>query len=129
MGQTLIEKIVQRYAVGLKPGQKVYSNDFVLLKPRHVMTHDNTGAVIPKFESMGASGVFDSTQPVFALDHDVQNKSKENLSKYTKIEAFAKKQGVAFFPAGTGIAHQVITEEGFVFPGTVVVGSDAHSNV
>ncbi|MEI7554438.1 homoaconitase [Candidatus Chlorohelix sp.] len=129
MGQTLIEKIVQRYAVGLKPGQKVYSNDFVLLKPRHVMTHDNTGAVIPKFESMGASGVFDSTQPVFALDHDVQNKSKENLSKYTKIEAFAKKQGVAFFPAGTGIAHQVITEEGFVFPGTVVVGSDSHSNL
>ncbi|NWJ45372.1 MAG: homoaconitase [Chloroflexi bacterium] len=129
MGQTLIEKIVQRYAVGLKPGQKVYANDFVLLKPQHVMTHDNTGAVIPKFESMGASGVFDSKQPVFALDHDVQNKSKENLGKYTKIETFARKQEIAFFPAGTGIAHQVITEEGFVLPGTVVVGSDSHSNL
>ena len=129
MGQTLIEKIVERYTIGLKPYQKVYANDFVAVHPRHVMTHDNTGAVIPKFESMGAVQVFDSTQPVFALDHDVQNTSSENLAKYAKIEAFAKKHGLAFFPARRGIAHQVIAEEGFVIPGTLVFGSDSHSNI
>jgi homoaconitate hydratase len=129
MGQTLVEKIAGRYAVGLKPGQKVYANDFVAVRPKHIMTHDNTGAVIPKFESMGAERVFDSDQPVFALDHDVQNTSDENLGKYAKIEAFAKKHGIAFFPAKRGIAHQVISEEGFVQPGTFVVGSDSHSNL
>jgi homoaconitate hydratase len=129
LGQSLVEKIVERYTVGLKPGQKVYANDFVAVRPRHIMTHDNTGAVIPKFESMGASGVFDHSQPVIALDHDVQNTTAENLAKYAAIEAFAKKHGLAFFPARTGIAHQVMAEEGFVLPGTLLVGSDSHSNL
>ncbi|MDB5078360.1 MAG: homoaconitase [Chloroflexi bacterium] len=129
MSQTLVEKIVEGYTVGLKPGQRVRAQDFVSVKPRHVMTHDNTGAVIPKFASMGATRIFDPSQPVFALDHDVQNLDAENLAKYAKIEAFAKKHGLAFFPARRGIAHQVITEEGFVLPGTLVVGSDSHSNL
>ncbi|MBN9389533.1 MAG: homoaconitase [Chloroflexi bacterium] len=129
MAQTLVEKIVERYTVGLKPGQKVRAQDFVSVKPAHVMTHDNTGAVIPKFKQMGATRVFAPSQPVIGLDHDVQNRDAENLAKYAKIEAFCKEQGLAFFPARRGIAHQVISEEGFVLPGTLVVGSDSHSNI
>src|SRR5881394_642814 len=52
MAQTLIEKIAQRYAVALAPGQLVKSGDFITIRPKHVMTHDNTGAVIPKFNEM-----------------------------------------------------------------------------
>ena len=33
----------------------VRSGDFVSIRPRHVMTHDNTGAVIPKFKQIGAT--------------------------------------------------------------------------
>ncbi len=129
MPQTLVEKIAQRFAVGLPDGQIVRSGDFLTVRPAHVMTHDNTAAVIPKFESMGATRIADSNQPVFALDHDIQNKSEGNLAKYAAIEAFAAKHGVAFFPAGRGISHQVMVEEGFVLPGTMVVGSDSHSNI
>lgn len=45
---------------------------------------------------------------VFALDHDVSNKSEANLKKYAQIEEFAKTHGVEFFPAGHGIGHQVM---------------------
>jgi len=131
-GQTLLEKITQRYAVGLPAGHVVRANDFVSIRPKNVMTHDNTGAVIPKFESMfdgRPPRVFDPAQPVIAIDHDIQNTSPENLAKYSKIEAFAKKHGLAFFPAGSGIAHQIIAEECFALPGTFVVGSDSHSNL
>jgi homoaconitate hydratase len=34
--------------------------------------------------------VADNRQPVFALDHDVQNDTEENVKKYKKIEEFAK---------------------------------------
>lgn len=129
MSQNLIEKIAQRFAVGLEKKHAVRAGDFLSLRPVHVMTHDNTAAVISKFESMGARSIFDPTQPVFALDHDIQNKSPQNLAKYAKIEAFAKRHGVSFFPAGRGISHQVMVEEGFVKPGTFVVGSDSHSNL
>lgn len=47
--QNLIEKIVQRYAVDLPEGYKVRSGDYVTIQPEHIMTHDNTGAVIPKW--------------------------------------------------------------------------------
>ena len=129
MGQTLIEKISQRFAVGLREGHIVHAGDFLSIQPAHIMTHDNTAAVIPKFESMGAARLYDAGQPVFALDHDIQNTTPENLGKYAKIEAFAKKHGIAFFPARRGIGHQIMIEEGFVVPGTFVVGSDSHSNM
>ncbi len=129
MGQTLIEKIATLHAVGIEPGQHVYAGDFITIRPKHVMTHDNTSAVMSKFKSIGATKVYDSRQPVFAIDHDIQNTSPENLGKYAKIEEFANKHGIDFYPPGTGISHQVMVEEGYVTPGSMVVGSDSHSNL
>jgi homoaconitate hydratase len=129
MDQTVLEKITQRFSVGWPKDRLVRSGDVVRVRPFHVMTHDNTGAVIPKFRSIGATGVKDPGQPVIALDHDVQNTSPENLAKYARIEKFATEQGIAFYPAKSGISHQIMAEEGFVLPGTFVVGSDSHSNL
>ncbi|HQY87623.1 MAG TPA: homoaconitase [Tepidisphaeraceae bacterium] len=129
MPQTLIEKIATRFASGLEPGQLVRAGDFITIRPKHVMTHDNTGAVIPKFKQIGATKIHDPRQPVFAIDHDIQNVTPENLGKYAKIDAFAREQGVDFYPAGTGISHQVMVEQGYVTPGSLVVGSDSHSNL
>jgi len=129
MGLTLVEKITSRHADGLAPGTVVRSGDFISIRPRHVMTHDNTGAVIPKFKQIGATSIVDPAQPVFAIDHDIQNTSPENLAKYSKIDAFAAEHGIDFYPAGTGISHQVMVEQGYVVPGSMVVASDSHSNL
>src|SRR3989441_2846179 len=129
MGLTLVEKIAARHADGLAPGTVVRSGDFISIRPRHVMTHDNTGAVIPKFKQIGATSVADPAQPVFAIDHDIQNTSPENLAKYKKIEAFAHEHGIDYYPPGTGISHQVMVEQGYVVPGALVVASDSHSNL
>ena len=66
---------------------------------------------------------------MFTLDHDVQNKSPKNLAKYASIEQFARKHGIDFYPAGRGIGHQVLVEEGYAFPFTLTVASDSHSNM
>lgn len=127
--QTYIEKIVQNYAVDCDPSSRVRAGDYVSIRPASVMTHDNTGPVISKFQSIGASRIHDPSQVVFALDHDVQNKSAKNLAKYSRIESFAREQGVDFYPAGRGIGHQVLVEEGYAFPQSLVVASDSHSNM
>src|SRR5437588_338558 len=129
MGLTLVEKIAARHADGLPVGTVVRAGDFVSIRPRHVMTHDNTGAVIPKFKQIGATRIADPAQPVFAIDHDIQNVTPKNLEKYAKIEAFAGEHGIDFYPAGTGISHQVMVEQGYVVPGALVVASDSHSNL
>ena len=93
------------------------------------MTHDNSWPVALKFMSIGASKLKDPNQIVMTLDHDVQNKSEKNLTKYRQIEEFAKKQGSDFYPAGRGIGHQIMVEEGYAWPGTLVVASDSHTNM
>jgi homoaconitate hydratase len=129
MGQTLIEKIAQKFAVGLKKDFEVHSGNYLSIKPAYVMTHDNTGAVIPKFKSIGAVKFANPRQAVFALDHNVQDKSEKNLEKYRMIEEFAKTMGVDFYPAGRGIGHQIMCEEGYAWPGKMVVASDSHTNM
>ncbi|MFZ1730600.1 MAG: homoaconitase [Bacteroidota bacterium] len=129
MAQNLIEKIAQKYAVGLIEGHEVHSGDYIYIQPAHVMTHDNTGAVIPKFKSIGATRIANQRQVVNTLDHNVQDSSEKNLEKYRKIEDFARSMGVDFYPAGRGIGHQIMCEEGYAWPGTMVVASDSHSNM
>jgi homoaconitate hydratase len=129
MPQTITEKVVQAHSEGLEPGHEVLAGDMVMVRPFHVMTHDNTGAVLPKFRAIGATRVADPSQPVFTLDHNVQDTSEENLAKYSRIEEFADSQGIVFFPAGAGIGHQLMVEQGFVHPGALVVASDSHSNM
>lgn len=129
MALTLVEKIATRFAVGLPPGAMARSGEFITVRPMHIMTHDNTGAVIPKFRSIGAAHVHDPSQPVFAIDHDIQNRSPKNLAKYRNIQSFAAEHGIDHFGPGTGISHQVMVEQGYVTPGSLVVGSDSHSNL
>lgn len=128
MGQTVVEKIAQSH-MAAGPSRPLRAGDFLAIRPHHIMTHDNTSAVISKFRGIGATRVHDPRQPVFALDHDIQNTSEENLAKYRTIEAFAAQQGIDFHPAGTGIGHQIMCDQGYVVPGSFVVASDSHSNI
>lgn len=127
-GQNLIEKIVQKYSVGLPANKLVHSGDYVSISPAHVMSHDNSWPVALKFKGLGAKKVKNNRQIVNTLDHDVQNKSEKNVEKYENIENFAKEQGIDFYPAGRGIGHQIMIEEGYAFPGNLTVASDSHSN-
>lgn len=128
MPQTIVEKIAQSH-MAEGPNRLLRAGDFVSIRPRHVMTHDNTSAVMSKFKAIGARSVREPKQLVFALDHDIQNRDETNLKKYRSIEAFAREQGVDFYPAGWGIGHQIMIERGYVVPGSFVVASDSHSNM
>ena len=128
MGQTVVEKIAQAHMTE-GPSRPLRAGDFLSIRPFHVMTHDNTSAVMKKFKAIGAKKVHDATQPVFTADHDIQNTDESNLAKYRSMELFACEQGIDFYPPGTGIGHQIMVEQGYVLPGTFVVASDSHSNM
>src|SRR5215471_17559513 len=128
MPQTIVEKIAQAH-MAEGPKRPLRTGDFLSIRPHRVMTHDNTSAVMSKFQGIGAKKIHDPQQLVFALDHDIQNKDEANLKKYRSIEAFAKEHGVDFYPAGSGIGHQIMVERGYVVPGSFVVASDSHSNM
>jgi homoaconitate hydratase len=128
MPQTITEKIAQVH-MAEGPSRPLRAGDFLTIRPHRVMTHDNTSAVMSKFKGIGAKKIQDPKQLVFALDHDIQNQDESNLKKYRSIEAFANEHGVDFYPAGSGIGHQIMVERGYVVPGSFVVASDSHSNM
>ena len=51
MGQTVTEKIAQSH-LAEGPKRPLRVGDFVTIRPKHVMTHDNTSAVMKKFKSI-----------------------------------------------------------------------------
>ncbi|MBK8167194.1 MAG: homoaconitase [bacterium] len=128
MPQNVIEKIVQAHAVGLKPGHEVRAGDYVTIVPDHVMTHDNSSAVLGKFKGLGITAIKDPRQPVFTLDHNIQDLGEANQAKYRTLAEFAATHGIDAYPAGRGIGHQIMIEEGYARPGGLCVASDSHSN-
>ncbi|KAH3902112.1 probable Homoaconitase, mitochondrial [Saccharomycodes ludwigii] len=126
--QNLTEKIAQKYAVNLPANKEVHSGDYISIKPQHCMSHDNSWPIALKFMNIGGSKIYDNRQIVNTIDHDVQNKSEKNLTKYNNIKNFALKHGIDFYPPGAGIGHQIMIEQGYAFPNTLTVASDSHSN-
>eukprot|EP00835_Amoeboradix_gromovi_P004793 NODE_398_length_9374_cov_0.508895.p1 type:complete len:635 gc:universal NODE_398_length_9374_cov_0.508895:8484-6580(-) len=122
---SLVEKVLQRYSKGT-----VKQGHIISISPYRCMTHDNSGAVINKYQELNKKRklrIFNPKQLVFTLDHDVQNPN--NKEKYTRIEEFARLHNIDFYPAGRGIGHQIMIEEGYAFPNTLTVASDSHSNM
>ena len=128
MSQTIVEKIAQAH-MSDGPQRPLRAGDFVSIRPLHVLTHDNSSAVMSKFKAIGAKKIYDPKQPVFAVDHDIQNHDEANVKKYRSIAAFAAEHRIEFYSAGAGIGHQVMIERGYVVPGAFVVASDSHSNM
>lgn len=121
--QTLTEKIVQEYAVGLARDKFVKAGDYVTISPHRCMTHDNSWPVATKFMSIGASRLKDPKQIVMTLDHDVQNKSEKTSPSIAKLKILRSNR------VWTSIGHQIMVEEGYAWPGTLVVASDSHTNM
>ncbi|MEJ2629334.1 MAG: aconitase family protein, partial [bacterium] len=120
MGKTFIQKILAQ-----KSGKdSVEVGEIVTVRPDHLLTHDNTSAIISKIEpELKQYGIIDPDLPLIVLDHVIPAASEKQASGHKKIRAFVKEQGIKnFFDIGEGICHQVVYEKGLVLPGMLVVG-------
>jgi len=125
MGKTFIEKMLAK-----KSGKEsVKVGEIVTVKPDHLLTHDNTAAIISKIEpELKKYGVVDPEFPVIVLDHVIPAASEKHASGHQKIRSFIKEHDIKnFFDVGEGICHQVVYEKGLALPGMLVVGSDSHT--
>jgi homoaconitate hydratase len=127
-GQTLCEKIATLHR-RRGPERPLRAGDVVSLRPRHLLTHDNTAAVIDRFGLTGARTVRYPWQSLITLDHDVQNTDPEQFAVWRRIEEFARRQRLEFRPCGSGVGHQIMVEEGFAVPGALCVAADSHANI
>jgi 3-isopropylmalate/(R)-2-methylmalate dehydratase large subunit len=124
MGQTFAQKVLGRAA-----GKAVQPGEIVFVEPDLVLTHDNSSAIIGKFESTVPGGrVKYPDRLAIVLDHVIPAASSKDAAGHAKVRDFVARQGIdKFYDIGCGICHQVLPEKHHALPGTIVVGSDSHT--
>lgn len=124
MGQTFAQKVLGRAA-----GRSVQPGEIVFVEPDLVLTHDNSSAIIGKFESTVPGGKVKYPDRIaIVLDHVIPAATSKNAEGHAKVRKFVKDQGIEhFYDIGCGICHQVLPEKHHTLPGEIVVGSDSHT--
>jgi 3-isopropylmalate/(R)-2-methylmalate dehydratase large subunit len=125
MDMTFAEKILAKYAKlnEVVPGQ------IVTVKPDHLLTHDNTAAIIQKIKpDLEQYGIYSKSLPIIALDHVIPAASEKTATNHKAIRDFVKKYQIEnFFDIGIGVCHQLVIEKGLALPGKLILGSDSHT--
>ncbi len=119
---TLIEEIFSR-----KAGKTVQVGEILLLDVDYIMSHDNTTPLAMKaFREIGKP-IKDKNRIVIHLDHAYPAPNVLAAENHRKIIDFVKEQDLPYL-FKQGVCHQVMLEEGFITPGSIVIGADSHSN-
>ena len=125
MSKTLTEKIFSKAS-----NSDVAAGDLVNVKVDRLMTMDMLGPItFSLFEQIGSGKIWDPDRLVVAPDHGVPGHNVPDSELLKTTREFARKYNLKnYFDIGRhGICHQMMIENGFVLPGTVVVGTDSHS--
>jgi homoaconitate hydratase family protein len=122
---TFVEKIFALYS-GEKetiPGQ------IVTVHPDHVLTHDNTAAIIEKITpELQQYGVYSNVLPIIVIDHVIPAASEKTAINHHRIREFVKNHNIKnFYDVGSGVCHQIVVEKGLALPGKLLLGSDSHT--
>ncbi len=125
MGMTFVEKIFAKYS----REKEVVPGQIVTVKPDHLLTHDNTAAIIQKIQpELEKYGVYDTSLSIIVLDHVIPAASEKTATNHKVIREFVKKYGIKhFFDVGCGVCHQIVVEQGLALPGKLLLGSDSHT--
>lgn len=123
-GKTLAQKVLERTSgrSGLEVGTIVEAT------PDFSYSHDYAAWAIDAFEKMGATRVHRPDRIAVCFDHGIPPNSSKDANSLKRVRDFVRKHGFAqFYEAGTGVAHQVMVEQGWVVPGSLSVCNDSHA--
>lgn len=120
---TFAEKALAR-AAGITSAR---AGDVLDIQPDVVFSHDNSAAILRIFNQIGAPAVNRPERLAITLDHAAPAPTTAHAQNHADIRAFAAQHGIRLFEVGRGICHQVLSEEGIVLPGEVVMGADSHT--
>jgi 3-isopropylmalate/(R)-2-methylmalate dehydratase large subunit len=132
MGMTMVEKILAR-ASGQR---KVKVGDVVEPRVDLAMSHENAALVLNQFQEIYKgtkleAKVWDPSKIAIIFDHRVPAESSKTATNQKKVREFVSQQGITRFHDirgdEGGICHQILPENGYVLPGSVVVGTDSHT--
>lgn len=122
----MIEKILAK-ASGKK---EVVPGDVVVANVDTLLLHDLSGYITANvFENEVKKAMRYPERVAMVFDHHFSPPTEQRAEVLERNREFARKYGVRLFDCGSGNIHNVGVRNGFVRPGTIVVGSDSHTPV
>ncbi|WP_295297464.1 aconitate hydratase [uncultured Brachyspira sp.] len=133
---TLSEKILYAHLYDEKTVKDFKrAEDYADFRPDRVAMQDAT-AQMALLQFMNAGKTSSSVPATIHCDHlieackgaeeDLKNALNVNKEVYNFLESVAKKYGLGFWEAGSGIIHQIVLEN-YAFPGGMMIGTDSHT--
>ncbi|MFZ7104701.1 MAG: aconitase/3-isopropylmalate dehydratase large subunit family protein [Peptococcaceae bacterium] len=120
---TIAEKILSR-----KAGRPLYAGDFATVKADSLMIHDsNAFTTIEAFKTFAQEKILPGTDVVMVMDHFSPSSTEAAANMHIKMRQFKAQQELTLYEVGDGVGHQLMCEQGHVFPGEIAVGTDSHS--
>ncbi len=126
MGKTFAEKVLARAAgvTEATPGQvlDVY--------PDLYMSPMASWRCIRTMEKLGTDQIYDVDRIAMIMDHIAPAQTAKTADDQRVCREYAARKGIKkFYDVNAGIAHLVLSEEGHIRPGMVVIGSDSHTTI
>lgn len=120
----ITEKILARAA----SQKEVQPGEIIEAQVDLAMSHDGTSPPTIKTFRQMAQRVWDPDRIVIVYDHNVPANNAGSAEFQRITREFAREQGIKnIYTHGEGICHQILPENGYIKPGTVVVGADSHT--
>ena len=133
---TLSEKILYAHLYDEKSIKDFKrGEDYADFRPDRVAMQDAT-AQMALLQFMNAGKTSSAVPATIHCDHlieackgaeeDLKNALNINKEVYNFLESVAKKYGLGFWEAGSGIIHQIVLEN-YAFPAGMMIGTDSHT--
>ncbi len=122
----MVEKILAKASnrTEVVPGEVVVANVDTLI------LHDLSGYITSRvFEREVKRAMRYPERVVLVFDHQFSPATEERARVLEECREFARKYGINLFDCGSGNIHNCAVRNGFIRPGTIVVGSDSHTPV
>jgi len=122
MGKTIVEKILSFHA-----HKSLKASDVGICRVDFCFSQDGTTSLVldglKKFKNLKNVKKY-----AFFCDHSSPSSNIGVSKVHSRMREFFRKNKNLFFDVGCGISHQLIIEEGFAYPGRLIMGADSHTS-
>ncbi len=119
-----LEKIMARAA----RAEKVVTGEIINCRVDLAEVNDLYLQTIRSFYEMGGKKVHDPKKITFILDHYAPASTIQQAENQKQMREFCRAQGIELlFDVNQGVCHQVMIDQGLVYPGMILIATDSHT--
>ncbi len=123
MPKTIIEKILSRHA-----NSSLRADDVGICKVDFCFSQDGTTSLVLDSISESKKTLLKPKKYAMFIDHSSPSPNLGVSRIHSQMRKFAKKNKNLLFDVGCGISHQLVIEQGFAWPGALILGADSHTS-